>query len=138
MWFQFPIGTTRLTVNQQEFSSEFSYVEGENTFHCFRAPDHFAPQILDLPGFAAVMPKKGMPKDLPRSTQASTIDMLAGSNEALKLELENVKALLAETSASRDDWKLKATEFETQLKNALEDLKVTQESSVVLGSGGKK
>ena len=47
MWFSFPQGTTALSCNQQQFVPEHT-ADGVNYF---RAPSHFAPIILDLPGF---------------------------------------------------------------------------------------
>lgn len=64
MWFRFPEGTTGISVQGQEFGAE---VEGSDGRMYFRAPDHFAPLIIDMPGFDAVgaPPNTDLP-DLPQ------------------------------------------------------------------------
>lgn len=140
MWFRFPDGTTSISVQQQAFG-----VEAENTSGAyFRAPDHFAGIILDLPGFTAVSePPEGtdlgdLPKDDPLRDAA--IGQLTAQVDRLKMENEGLKAAFAEVSAERDDWKLKALDRETQIKNLESDLEEERKKNPDEGKsgGGKK
>lgn len=64
MWFQFPKGAESISVQQQQFSIEASDEEGRGYF---RAPDHFAGLILDVPGFSAKEPPNTDLPDLPKA-----------------------------------------------------------------------
>ncbi len=65
MWFRLAEGATGISVQGQEFSAEVIDEEGRGFF---RAPDHFAPLILDLNGFEAIGAPPGT--DLPDLPQA--------------------------------------------------------------------
>lgn len=64
MWFSMPEGCGGITVELQAFNVEIKDDEGKGYF---RAPDHFAPRILQIPGFALAQPPEGAPDDLPKS-----------------------------------------------------------------------
>jgi FtsZ-binding cell division protein ZapB len=89
MWFIFPVGATSITVEQQPFKVEIEDVEGRGYF---RAPDHFAPQILAIAGFGRASPPEGAPEDLPPSVggQNEPVKVLVGEIEGLKLEVQRL------------------------------------------------
>lgn len=119
MWFQFPEGTTALSVQQQEFCIEAVDKDGRGYF---RAPDHFAGIILDQPGFRSAIAPEGAPEDLPVADPLhdNTITQLSAQVDTLRFENSNFRAIIAELSAERDDLKLKL--FESQARvNELEE-----------------
>ena len=59
MWFKFAPGATNITVEQQQFSIEYSV--GPTNY--FQAPSHFASKILAFKGYAAVEKPEGAPAD---------------------------------------------------------------------------
>lgn len=139
MWFKFPPGVENANIELQNFGTEFKDGDGRGYF---RAPDHFAANILLLPGFEMTEQPAGAPEDLPKEDLArgNTIEALGFENSALR-------ARLAEIAMDRDEWKLRALEAETKLGNAEADLKELQEnaetksdepSSVELGSKAKR
>lgn len=85
MWFSFPPGVERITVEKQEFVADFT----SGGVHYFRAPEHFAPRILAIRGFSFVeTPPEGSPADLPKTdpSRDSAIETLTKTVEALKIE----------------------------------------------------
>lgn len=137
MWFQLPDGTDQVSVELQTFKSEVKDKEGRQYF---RAPDHFAPLILDLPGFRqAKTPPDGAPPDLPKSDPlrdgaigqlGSEVSALKTENEALKKVFAASKVEFEETlqkaKALNDDLKLKLHEAEADLANVKTDLEELQ------------
>jgi len=116
MWFMFPEGTDRISVQLHEYFPEATDKDGREYF---RAPDHFAAIILDLPGFKTAVPPEGAPPDLPQTDplRDGAIGQLGGQVDALKLENENLRAGFAELRALNDDLRLKLHEAETEVKN---------------------
>jgi len=99
MWFTFPQGYDRISVQQQQFEPE---AEDDDGRKYFRAPDHFAPLILAIKGFAvAAKPPEGAPADLPQADplRDSAISLLTRTGEALKLENANLRSDLAAATA---------------------------------------
>ena len=128
MWFQYPKGTTAISVNLHEYGVDFRDPDG---VEYFRAPEHFAPTILGLPGFRQVGAPKGAPPDLPpepapRPEARDEIHETLRSQVAeLQIAMENLKGVLTVTSAERDDLKLKLHEAQTRI-DELEDRAVSQ------------
>lgn len=136
MWFRFPPGTKGITVQQQEFGVEATDEAGDY----FRAPDHFAGIILDLPGFAMAKPPEGAPADLPKPDpeRDGAVEQLGGQIERLKLELDGANARLAEISAERDDLRKRNFDLGAQVKNLEGDLEEARiESTTETGSKRK-
>jgi hypothetical protein len=113
MWFRFPLGAERITIERQAFSSEFVDEAGR---HYFRAPGHFAPTVLALAGFDVVenLPE-GMPADLPREDpeRDKAIAGLTASLTALRddiagLQSDRIAAQQALTAAQHENTMLKA------------------------------
>ncbi len=101
MWFQFPEGTDKISVELQNFVGEVE----QNGRNFFRAPDHFAPTILSLPGYSAARPTgDDLPADLPPTIPgaAGAVDDLTGQISALKEEIEGLKKINTEITAERD------------------------------------
>ncbi len=121
MWFRFPEGSESISVELQTFTPEFEDDEGNKYF---RAPDHFAPRILDLPGFTTAPQPEGAPEDLPKSdpAQATVVGQLGNQVGALRAEIESLRATLAVVTSERNDLKLKLHEAETNLRNVQADL----------------
>ena len=98
MWFSFPQGAESITVEHQTFSTELTY-EGKRYF---RAPDHFAPRILAIGGFAIVrdLPADA-PEDLPKADplRDNAIVELTNTTEALKVEVQNMRSDLVVANA---------------------------------------
>lgn len=94
MWFRFPEGVTEVNCQQQSFSAE---VEDETGAY-FRAPDHFAPFLLGVPGFTAVDAPKDAPLGEPRFLHESTIGDLSRQVSSLKDELAMARADVAANS----------------------------------------
>ena len=101
MWFKFPDGVDQISVQQQPFKVEVEQ-EGKKFF---RAPDHFAPLILDLPGFTGERPQgDGVPPDLPPSIPGaeSTVDALTLQLSELKESEAALRETLATVTKERD------------------------------------
>ena len=64
MWVKFPLGTTAVSIEQQQFVTEVTGADGSAYF---RIPDHFAGKILSVPGFSLCNPPPGAPADLPKA-----------------------------------------------------------------------
>ena|SRR5580765_627778 len=122
MWFRFPQGTKEVSVQLQNF---FPEAKDEDGHDCFRAPDHFAPLILDLPGFGKGKPIGTNLEDLPKHDlkRDTAIAQLSGQVEGLKVENESLKAALETTKVALDEWKLKFFNLEAEHKNLQEDIK---------------
>jgi septal ring factor EnvC (AmiA/AmiB activator) len=116
MWFSFPEGCTSLSVELQEFFPEIRDDEGRAYF---RAPDHFAPRILMLNGFAVVeVPPIGAPDDLPKADplRDSAIAELTRALEAQKLEVQGLRADLGASTARVVALSNERTDLEAKLK----------------------
>ena len=97
MWFAFPVGYERISVERQEFAPEFTDDKGR---HYFRAPNHFAPMILAIKGFAQAEPPTDL-ADLPQADplRDGAISQLTKENEALKLENTNTRSDIVAATA---------------------------------------
>lgn len=91
MWFRFPENVGGISVAGQEFKPE---VQDDAGRKYFRAPDHFAPQILGEEGFAATAPPETDLPDLPKADPArdSAIVMLQTKVDALTMERDGLQA----------------------------------------------
>lgn len=91
MWFQFPEGCGGISVELQHFAPEVTDKQGRKYF---RAPNHFAPKILMLKGFAQVEPPEGSPADLPQPDplRDGAIEQLTKESEAQKMEINNLRS----------------------------------------------
>lgn len=98
MWFRLPEGCGGITVERQEFSPEFRDDDG-NAY--FRAPDHFAPRILEMKGFAVVETPPGAPDDLPKADplRDGAISELTRTVAARDIEIQNLRSDLGSASA---------------------------------------
>jgi hypothetical protein len=93
MWFRLPKGTSGISVQNQEFSAEATDAEGNEYF---RAPDHFAPLILDMPGFVSVgappgtdlpdLPKADPERDTAITRMTATVQSLEAERDTLLKE----------------------------------------------------
>lgn len=100
MYFQFPEKVSSISVERQVFQPEFTDEEG-NRF--FRAPDHFADQIMSLNlGFKPVPRPEGAPDDLPSSAVTDVVSTLSAETAALQEENKNLRQMLNDASAERD------------------------------------
>lgn len=99
MWFKFPKGVERISVEHQEFIVEARDTDG----NCFgRTPDHFGPRILSLGmGFEIAEQPEGAPADLPRADplRDSAIVELTQTVEANKIEIRNLTTDLGTSMA---------------------------------------
>ncbi len=137
MWFRFPDGVTEISVEQHNYSTEVqTEVEGEVRRY-FRAPDHFAPQILGLTPCTHETPP-GDHADLPPTQLSSANAQLAGQIEVLKNENSALQADLSRVVAEFQDQRGKLLEAEARLKNAEADLEEAQAKIVELEGSRKK
>jgi hypothetical protein len=140
MYFRFPEGTTVISVEQQTFTPEAKDKDGNNLF---RAPDHFAPIILDLPGFGRGDPVEGSPEDLPPTDprRATEVDKLSAQREADKEEITRLRQQLGEAWRARDGAATELAELREEneeLKKALaEHTKPTKPATVATLSQAK-
>ena len=99
MWFKMPKGCERISVEQQQYEGEIAD-EGGRFF--FRAPDHFAARILNIPGFeiAKDLPE-GAPADLPKADplRDGAIAELSMRMEGLRDEVRNTTSDLIAANA---------------------------------------
>ena len=109
MWFRYPKGTTRISVERQEFGIDYTDTEGNNYF---RAPNHFAAVILMGPGFKQAVPPEDAPPDLPQPDplRDGAISRLTGDLEAsrktagdLRERVDVLTAALSAMTAERDN-----------------------------------
>lgn len=133
MWFRMPKGASRVTVERQEFSAE---AKGSDGAQYFRAPAHFAPKILAIPGFTLAgdnLPTDA-PGDLATGNPASetAINELTASLEAQKTEIaglradliaarSQIEALTVAKKTAEEGW-AKAEKEVAELKEELEDV----------------
>lgn len=98
MWFTFPEGVKGIAVELQHFAPEFRDESGRDYF---RAPDHFAPRILTIKGFAIADPPEGAPEDLPRADplRDGAISELTRFSESQKIEIQNLRSDLSVAAA---------------------------------------
>lgn len=118
MWFKFPEGVDNISVQQQNFRSEAQDKEGGDYF---RAPDHFAPIILELPGFSRVMtPPEGAPADLPKEDSETSLALgsLASQVDALKQDNQNLREENANLIRERDALVIQVATLEVEVKES--------------------
>lgn len=111
MWFKFPAGVDQISVEQQLFAVE---VKDEAGAGFFRAPDVFAPTILNLPGFARADPPEGAPEDLPPvdPKRAEAVDKLSAEVESLREENQRLRQELGAARRERDALQTQLDDFE--------------------------
>lgn len=130
MWFNFPPGTSEISIQQQVFRAEAFDKEGRGLF---RAPEHFGPFIMQLKGFgvAREVPEDA-PEDLPQvdPVRDNAISDLAASVNVLKSENEHLRASLSEVSMERDNLKVKLHEKTAEAANLQEDLDAAMNKTV--------
>ncbi len=121
-WFRFPLGVTEISVQNQNFRTEARDAEGRSYF---RAPEHFTPLIVDLPGFYRTEAPEGAPEDLAPTLNGAVggeVSALSGQLEVKDIEISHLKASLAETLVERDDLKLKIQSLTAELQDSKDDL----------------
>lgn len=128
MWFAFPKGAETIVVERQQFQAEAVDVNGAN---CFRAPSHFAPRILNIPGFALaaeIVDKTLTDLSETSSTEGQAIERLTKELEAKATELQTLREDYHKTRAEtlalgkeRDDLKTRLAAAEAKVSE-LEDL----------------
>ena len=98
MWFRLPEGCGGVTVERQEFVPEFRDDTGRAYF---RAPDHFAPRLLEIKGFSVVETPDGAPEDLPKADplRDGAIAELTRALEARDIEIRNLRSDLGAATA---------------------------------------
>jgi len=105
MWFQFPPGAESITVQRQNFGVEIKDAQG---IGYFRAPSHFAPTILAIPGFGLA---RDLPDDAPvdntgTGKEEKAMSSLAASLEAKDMEIqglrEDLNAAMAENASLKE------------------------------------
>jgi hypothetical protein len=118
MWFSMPEGCGGITVECQEFGPE---VKDEKGVASFRAPDHFAPRILAITGFAVATPPEGAPDDLPRADplRDGAIAELTALTESQKTEIQNLRSDLNAASARTVALKNENTDLRTKLEQTI-------------------
>lgn len=101
MWFRFPDGVDQISVEQQLFRAEAT---GEDGSRLFRAPDHFAPIILELGGFSkAAQPPDGPPDLIPENPVSSlALERLAEQVEALLEENQRLRYQVSDLQAEKE------------------------------------
>lgn len=114
MWFRFPEGVDQISVEQQLFHPEAEDDEGRKFF---RAPDHFAPTLLGLPGFSRSEPPEGAPEDLPPSDpkRAEAVDKLSAEMESLREENTRLRQELGAARRERDGLQTKVDDLESEI-----------------------
>lgn len=122
MWFRLPEGVDNISVERQAFATEVRDSSGRGYF---RAPDHFAPTLMSIPGFGAASPPEsvdltGLPEintSAPSeiSEQAQKITALEDLVSSLRTDLSQRSAELAATLHERDELKLKLHEAEVKI-----------------------
>jgi len=127
MWFKFPAGCDRISIERQEFAVEVKDEDGEGYF---RAPDHFSARILELKGFsvATTLPE-GSPADLPKPDplRDNAITALTNTVEALKLEAQNLRTDLSVSMAKVRTLENEKAMLEVALKEVTNKLAELQE-----------
>lgn len=119
MWFMFPRETTGITVELQGYGIEALDKDGRGYF---RAPDHFAGRILDIPGFEIADVTK-LPSDAPEDLakvdpiKEANSTLLTGKIQTLELENEALRASLATVKMERDELTLSLANAQAELSN---------------------
>jgi hypothetical protein len=127
VWFRFPKGSDRVTVECQPFVVEALDDEG-NAY--FRAPDHFSTRILAISGFALVeKPPEGAPPDLPRADplRDGAISELTKSTEALKAQVQHLTSDLAAANAALRAAAVEKAQLGTKLQEAAANIAALEE-----------
>ena len=129
MWFTFPHGVERITVENQEFAAQGVDVTGRA---CFNAPAHFAPRILALKGFlASGEPVQAMPgaQALKAPEDEEAIAALSKQAEADATEIRGLRedavkntAALTAITAERDQLKAALDVAKAKIAELEEDL----------------
>ncbi len=135
MWFKFPQGTTEISIQQQRFVPEHTDSDG-NLY--FRAPNHFAPHILQLKGFGSVSQPDGAVDDLdPNDRERNdAISNLSGTVTQLQQELADAKAGLI---AVNRDLQTKERELnETRAMLQIAEMKIKELEEALEDKPGKK
>lgn len=118
MWFRFPPGAESITVELQNYLPEWTAPDAEGKEQkFFRAPDHFAPTILALPGFGSVPQPVGAPDDLAPTTgaSASALEHVSAQVASLKDENESLRAQLVEAAGMLKDYQQKLMDAHKRL-----------------------
>jgi hypothetical protein len=92
MWMRFPDGVERISIQLQEFKIEAT--DAKTGTNYFRVPNHFAPELLALKGFAVQDPPDGTEiEDLPQldPLRDGAIADLGKQLEMAKSELANAR-----------------------------------------------
>lgn len=115
MWFKFPPETYQINVEQQNFVVEAEDKDGNRYF---RAPDHFAPTILSLPGFSKADRPEGGPEDLPKvdPQRADEVESLAAELQSARDENQLLRQQLGEARRERDATQTRHDELSAKLK----------------------
>jgi hypothetical protein len=106
---RFPEGTEAVSVHQQNFKVEVKDKDGRGYF---RIPNHFAPVLVDIPGFSALDPPEGTDlKDFPPADpeRDEAIERLTKQVEALRDEVSGLNLELERTRNERDSAKADVT-----------------------------
>lgn len=99
MWFAFPPGVDRITVERQEFHAETKDAQGRA---CFRCPEHFAPKILAIKGFLlAGELDASAPADVPNTNLDldSAVRAMAAQKDANEMEIRGLREDLVAANA---------------------------------------
>jgi hypothetical protein len=99
MWFAFPKGVDRITVERQEFRAETKDVQGRD---CFRCPEHFAPKILAIAGFIlAGELDANAPADVPNTNLDldAAVRAMAAQKDANEMEIRGLREDLVAANA---------------------------------------
>lgn len=126
MWFKTAPGVSAITVEQQEFvpaifvEEDWHNPRTKQTVKVsrglFRAPDHFANKILDLPDFVAIPTPEGE-EDLPQADplRDGAINQLSGRLAQASVTEQNLRAAIAEITVERDNYRLRVYELEAEI-----------------------
>ena len=117
MWFVFAEGCDKISVERQAFVPEVTDDKGRQYF---RAPNHFAPQILSFKGFAAAEPPEGSPADLPLADplRDNAIAEMTKRIAALEMENSNLRSDYNAVNAKNAALMNEAIELKAKLESA--------------------
>jgi hypothetical protein len=123
MWFELPTNVSGISVERQQFKAEFT-VDDEDAVtgkplkrRFFRAPDHFAPQILDLGlKIRVAAPGEGWPEDLPKEEATSVLTDLSATLSNLQAENEKLREMLDTGKKERDELKSLSIQLAAKVK----------------------
>lgn len=105
MWVQFPNGAEMLSVEQQNFKSEYSCTLADGELHFTRVPDHLIPRVLSANLGYKALPKGVSPpgcdiadlamsdpkRDEAVATLALQVDALTENNKLLTTAIERAE-----------------------------------------------